>query len=117
MSGIIFGEYEETRTATERGNSIVIGVFFDGTGNNRKNARARKVATDPLFKLELDKAGNEAKGPFIEMEARFNGIEVFVTARVQTKRWSYGPKDEPYVVMEKPKEPLCKKRWYLLENN
>ncbi|MBE7649194.1 T6SS phospholipase effector Tle1-like catalytic domain-containing protein [Tenacibaculum finnmarkense] len=59
MSGIIFGEYEETRTATERGNSIVIGVFFDGTGNNRKNARARKVATDPLFKLELDKGEDE----------------------------------------------------------
>ncbi|MCG8813963.1 hypothetical protein G1K66_11930 [Tenacibaculum finnmarkense] len=114
MSGIIFGEYEETRTATERGNSIVIGVFFDGTGNNRKNARARKVATDPLFKLELDKGEDEAKGPFIEMEARFNGVVIFVTARAQFRGTSYGPKDEPYIVMEKPKEPLCKKRWYLL---
>lgn len=43
MSGIVFGEYKETRTAIERGNSVVIGVFFDGTGNNRKNVRAYKA--------------------------------------------------------------------------
>ncbi|MCG8913886.1 hypothetical protein [Tenacibaculum finnmarkense] len=92
-----------TFRAQEMRDEVKLGFEFGG-----------KVDTSITF---VGKAGNEAKGPFIEMEARFNGIEVFVTARVQTKRWSYGPKDEPYVVMEKPKEPLCKKRWYLLENN
>lgn len=52
MSGIIFGEYEQTRTTMERGNSIVIGVFFDGTGNNRKNVRAYKAYKGEAIEID-----------------------------------------------------------------
>ena len=43
MRGIIFGEYEPSTTPIERGANAIIGVFFDGTGNNRKNVHACKA--------------------------------------------------------------------------
>lgn len=87
-----------------------------------KTSEEKKVGFELGFKGETSitvggKAGNAAKGPFIEVDVNFNGITVFVTARFEIYRFGVGPKDEPYLLMKKPEEPLCKKRWYLLENN
>ncbi len=41
--GIVFGEYVPSREKTEYGKIVTVGVFFDGTLNNRKNTRARKT--------------------------------------------------------------------------
>ncbi|MBL4746758.1 MAG: DUF2235 domain-containing protein [Flavobacteriaceae bacterium] len=60
MSGIIFGEYEPSRTPMERGADAIISVFFDGTGNNRKNVHAYKASTDSSFSLGKEE-GNRKK--------------------------------------------------------
>ena len=44
MGNIAFGTYEPNREKTEKGKTVTVGVFFDGTLNNRKNTRARKAA-------------------------------------------------------------------------
>ncbi len=41
MSSITFGTYTPKEEKTiGSGPDLVVGIFFDGTGNNRKNARA-----------------------------------------------------------------------------
>ncbi len=52
MSGIIFGDYEPSKTPMERGADAIIGVFFDGTGNNRKNVRAFKAFKGEDIKID-----------------------------------------------------------------
>lgn len=52
MSGIIFGAYEPSKTPMERGADAIIGVFFDGTGNNRKNVRAFKAFKGEDIKMD-----------------------------------------------------------------
>lgn len=52
MSGIIFGDYEPSKTPMERGADAIIGVFFDGTGNNRKNVRAFKAFKGEDIKMD-----------------------------------------------------------------
>ncbi len=44
--GIIFGEYVPSIERTEYEKVVTVGVFFDGTLNNRKNTRARKTALE-----------------------------------------------------------------------
>ncbi|MFV0484292.1 MAG: phospholipase effector Tle1 domain-containing protein [Bacteroidales bacterium] len=45
MVSIKFGKYQPTvEKRTTKGTDLILGIFFDGTGNNRKNARARKIA-------------------------------------------------------------------------
>lgn len=45
MGNITFGNYTASRELTDRGQKqVTVGIFFDGTLNNRKNTRARKAA-------------------------------------------------------------------------
>ena len=44
MANIIFDTYVPSREKPEKGKIVTVGVFFDGTLNNRKNTRARKAA-------------------------------------------------------------------------
>ncbi|MCG8894686.1 DUF2235 domain-containing protein [Tenacibaculum finnmarkense] len=44
MSAIAFKTFEVEEITTEEAPELIIGMFFDGTGNNRKNTRARKIS-------------------------------------------------------------------------
>ncbi|MDX8555002.1 hypothetical protein MK851_15410 [Tenacibaculum sp. 1B UA] len=59
--------------------------------------------------------GKDDKGPFIEMNADFNGVIVYVTAKVDKGGFSIGPNKKPYQMVE-PKQNMYNKKWYLLED-
>ncbi|WP_237276259.1 hypothetical protein [Tenacibaculum ovolyticum] len=61
------------------------------------------------------KAGLDGGGTFIEAGVEFNGVDLSVTAKVKVGWFGGGVEDKVFNLVEKPKDPILNKKFYILE--
>ncbi|MDO6811016.1 DUF2235 domain-containing protein [Zobellia galactanivorans] len=66
--------------------NITIGVFFDGTGNNRKNTEARKLYEERENGKQLGEDKNEIADKYLKLDLLSSGLDIIKNKGLYKKR-------------------------------